>query len=93
MTRRTEGAFVLGQEMGLVRKDLNPRLAALHLVGSVKEVMYHSTREGGMELSTEQMVDELVSYSIEGILLKPSAKKAKKIDDYEKQAAAKRPWA
>lgn len=79
LTRRTEGAFRLGQQMGLVHKDINPRVAALHLVGSVKEVMYHTTRGEDMDISTEQMVDELISYSTQGILLKPSSKRTKAV--------------
>lgn len=81
LTRRTEGAFKLGQEMGLARKDLNPRVAAHHLVGSLKEVIYFMTRKGDMNLSVEQMVDELISYSIQGLLENPQlpapAKKTK----------------
>ena len=73
ITRRTEGAFRLGQQMGLVRKDINPRLAALQQVGSVKEVMYHLAKGGEMEFSVERMVDELISYYTDGLLLKTPA--------------------
>ncbi len=74
ITARTEAAFRLGQEMGLLRNDLDPRLAAYHLVGSVKEVMYHSAR-GGLDMPVEGLVKELMSYSTEGILEKAPRKK------------------
>ena len=69
ITRQTEGAFRLGQEMGLVRKDVDSRIAALHLVGSVKEVIYRLTREGKKRVSVEEVVDELISYSSKGLLV------------------------
>lgn len=72
ITNRTEGAFRLGQQMGLVRKDITPRLAAHHLVGSVKEVMYHVSRESGLEIPAEPLVNELLSYSVRGLLEKAS---------------------
>ncbi len=70
ITRITERAFRLGQDMGLVRKDINTGLTARHVVGSVKEVMYHAA-QGGVTMSTERMVDELISYSTRGILVDP----------------------
>lgn len=73
ITKITEGAFRLGQEMGLVRNDINPGLVARHVVGSVKEVMYHAARGGAIKMSTEQMVDELITYSTRGILVNHSA--------------------
>jgi AcrR family transcriptional regulator len=69
ITRQTEGAFRLGQDMGLIRKDINPRLAALHLVGSVKEIMFRTTQAKDADLSVEELVDELVSYSARGLLV------------------------
>ena len=68
ITRTTEGAFRLGQEMGLLRKDIDPALVARHVVGSIKEVMYHAARQGTGKISTERLVDELMSYSTRGLL-------------------------
>jgi len=64
---RTEGAFKLGQDMGLVRREVDPRLAAYHLVGSLKEVMYHMARRD-IRMSIEKVVGELMSYSTQGML-------------------------
>lgn len=79
ITRRTEAAFRLGQEMGLVRADINPRLTALQVVGSMKEVMYRLACEEDLGMSVEQVVDELISYSTQGILAgkNPAAKKSR----------------
>jgi len=78
ITRQTEGALVLGQEMGLVRKEVDPRMAARHIVGSIKEVMYQVSREGAKRGSAESIVDELMSYSTRGFLLKAPAAGKKK---------------
>ncbi len=67
ITHKTAGAFKLGQEMGLMRKDLSPLLAAYHTVGSIKEVIYHVARSD-LSLAPEKIVDELILYSTEGLL-------------------------
>ena len=78
LVSRTEGAIKLGQDMGLIRKSINPSLAAHHLVGSVKEVMYHRACGGWSDMSTEKMVEELIGYAMAGILSSPSMPKKKK---------------
>ncbi len=77
ITKRTENAIVLGQSMGLFRKEIDARTASLHIVGSVKEIMYHLSMEE-KEVSPEELVNELFSYSIEGMLSPiPDKKNAK----------------
>ncbi len=71
LTARTEGAIKLGQDMGLVRKDIRPWLAAHHIVGSVKEVMFRVSQEEDNDISVKKLSEELMSYSIRGLLEKP----------------------
>lgn len=68
ITRQTEGALRLGQEMGLVRPDLGPALAAWYVVGSVKEVMYHLALAPEPD-AAERVIDELITYSTQGLLI------------------------
>ncbi|MFO8055993.1 MAG: TetR/AcrR family transcriptional regulator [bacterium] len=72
INRRTEGAIQLGQDMGLVRKDIRPWLAARHIVGSVKEVMFRLSQEEDEEIPVKKLAEELLSYSIHGLLEKPA---------------------
>lgn len=74
LTDRVEKAVRLGQQMGLVRSDLSPRLAASHILGSTKEVMYRMAR-GELKLSVEKMVDELTTYYTQGMMHSPEAPK------------------
>lgn len=74
LTGRTEGAFKLGQRMGLVRKDIDPAVAAHNLVGSVKEVMYHVAM-GNIQISAEKLADELISYYNRGLVADRNAPK------------------
>jgi AcrR family transcriptional regulator len=82
LNRQTEGALRLGQDMGLVRRDLSPALAAWYVVGAVKEVMYHLALapEAG---AAERVIDELIVFSTQGLVnprppasAKPRKKKA-----------------
>jgi AcrR family transcriptional regulator len=68
LTNRVEGAFRLGQEMGLLRPELHTRLATYHVIGSVKEVIYHLAKGGDLDLTVEAMVNELLSYYNLGLL-------------------------
>ena len=70
----TEGAIHLGQEMGLLRPDINPRLAALHMVGSVKEVMHHIAAYGEPVIQLEKLMDEMLEYHLNGIKVKENNK-------------------
>jgi len=78
LTHRTADALRLGQEMGLLRKNLDPVLAAHHLVGSVREVMYHFSATPGAGAKLSPMIDELMSYSTLGLLAPRPPAKAKK---------------
>lgn len=59
-----KGALVLGREMGLLRSDVDPHLAALQMLGSIKEVIYNiaSYGESGFDLDT--LVDEMLKYHL-----------------------------
>jgi AcrR family transcriptional regulator len=67
LNRQTEGALRLGQEMGLVRRGLDPALAAWYVTGAIKEVMYHLALapEAG---AAERAIDELIAYSTQGLV-------------------------
>lgn len=69
ITGRTEGAIKLGQEMGLVRKDVTPKIAALWTVGAAREVMYQISREKKPKVSADKLAEELVSIALGGIML------------------------
>jgi len=70
LTEAVEGAFSLGKEMGLIRPDIDPRIAALHLIGSAKEVLYYVSSQGLSGSEVEGLVDEVMSYTIEGLFIK-----------------------
>ncbi len=78
ITKRTEGAIKLGQQMGLVRKDIRPWIAAHHIVGSVKEVMFRVSQQDDHDMSAKKLAEELMSYSIEGLLAQPATSGKKK---------------
>ena len=78
ITKRTEGAIKLGQQMGLVRKDIQAWLAAHHIVGSVKEVMFRVSQQDDHDISVKKLAEELMSYSIEGLLAQPEPSGKKK---------------
>jgi AcrR family transcriptional regulator len=83
ITKRTENAIILGQSMGLFRKEIDARIASYHIVGSVKEIMYHLSMEEE-EVSPEKLINELFSYSVQGMVVsypqdnKKTAKNRKK---------------
>jgi AcrR family transcriptional regulator len=70
ITNATLGALRLGQQMRLLRPDINPHLAALHMVGSVKEVIYHIAAYGEPEVPVEKLVHEMLEYHLAGIKIK-----------------------
>jgi AcrR family transcriptional regulator len=74
LTNNTAGALKLGQEMGLLRQDINPRLAALHMVGSVKEVIHHIAAYGEPGIPVEELVNEMMEYHLNGIKTKENDK-------------------
>jgi AcrR family transcriptional regulator len=69
LTIQTVSALRLGQPMGLVRPDVSVDLAGRYVVGAVKEVIYFLASSPSPEKSAETVVDELLSYSFQGILL------------------------
>jgi AcrR family transcriptional regulator len=74
ITNNTAGALKLGQDMGLLRQDINPRLAALHMVGSVKEVIHHIAAYGEPRIALEEMVDQMLEYHLHGIKINKNNK-------------------
>lgn len=76
LNERVERAFRMGQEMGIIRPGLKSRVAAAHVVGSVKEVMYRHAR-GQLKISVENMVDELIEYYRHGLLQDDDARPRK----------------
>jgi len=62
-----EGALALGREMGLTR-ELDPEVASLCVLGSVKEVMHHYLVEGDRRgLDRDHVARELLGYNLKGL--------------------------
>ncbi len=70
ITNAALGALRLGQQMRLLRPEFNPHLAALHMVGSVKEVIYHIAAYGEPDIPAEELVREMLEYHLAGIKTK-----------------------
>ncbi len=69
LIRTSEGALKLGQEMGLVRTDIQTDLAAVHLVGSAKEILFHLSTKQDLGQSVEEVVSEVLSYTVDGLFI------------------------
>ncbi len=61
------GALVLGQKMGILRQGLHLELAARHMLGSVREVVYYLTRAKPGRVSLDEFVDEMLTYHLRGL--------------------------
>jgi len=61
------GALALGQAMGIIRKGLHLELAARHMLGSVREVVYYLTRTKPGLVTLDELVDEMLSYHLRGL--------------------------
>lgn len=62
-----EGALALGQEMGIIRPQLDLKLAARNMLGSVKEVFYYVVCHRSKSLPLEALVEEMLGYHLYGL--------------------------
>jgi len=69
-----EGALALGQEMGIIRKGPDLKLAARNMLGSIKEVFYYLTRTRPKSVSVEALVEEMLGYHLYGLAVPPKSR-------------------
>ncbi len=63
-----------GQAMGIVRSDLDTEIAALCILGSVKQLMEHTiSADDGLDFDVDRMAIALLDHHLRGVLGGPSA--------------------
>lgn len=71
-----EQALEEGKQMRLVGRKIQTRVAALCILGSIKEVLYHQAMGSDLP-KREELVDEILRYNVRALLVPEVAEKMK----------------